>query len=51
MESELEKLICKAIPLPSCPQKKEAAVASRAWLKKELLKLFTSNKPGPSLTK
>ena len=40
MGEALEELICKAIPLPTCPQKRVNAMASRVWLKREIEKLY-----------
>jgi hypothetical protein len=37
---KLEQIINKAIPLPTCPQKKEAAIAARVWLKREIERLY-----------
>ena len=51
MDEELEKIICKAIPLPTCPQKKEAAILTRLWLKREIIALYTPkvNYIGPNV--
>jgi len=53
MDEQLEKVICKALPLPSCPQKAEAIKLTRVWLKREILKLYTPqiNQVGPTQLK
>ena len=50
--NELEKIINKAIPLPTCPAKQVHAIATRVWLKREIEKLMQVNlKPLPTITK
>lgn len=45
IDKQLEKLIIKAIDLPTCPVKREHAIAQRAWLKKKVLELYSDKKP------
>ena len=46
MEDALEVLICKAMPLPTCPQKRVNVIASRVWLKREIEKIYQPIKKG-----
>ncbi len=43
-QKQLEQLIIKAIDLPTCPVKKEHAIAQRAWLKIKITELYCNDK-------